>query len=120
MPLGVVRHALLRPVIQRIFLQPRIEAGLLRALPAVCGTSFELTYLLAQIHVELVFAPQLRTHHRIRRICAGHSFGEPQRSRVLLLRVVHRVQRRRPDALHVPQMKKFMSGNVRQVRIGAQ
>ena len=45
---------------------------------------------------------------------AGHAFAEPQRPRVVFFRVIHGLERARPNALHVPQMEKFVCGYARQ------
>src|SRR5207302_7431741 len=51
--------------------------------------------------------PQLDVLRR-RRI---HTFTEPKRRRVVLLGVINRLERLRPDAFHVPQMKKLVRGD---------
>src|SRR5438876_11037246 len=51
--------------------------------------------------------PQLDVLRR-RRI---HAFTEPKRRRVVLLRVINRLERLRPDAFHVPQVKKLVRGD---------
>ena len=46
--------------------------------------------------------------------CAGSAFAEPESLRVVLLRVIDRFERLRPDPLHIPEMKEFVGGDAGQ------
>ena len=104
----VVGDAELRPAVERVFLEPRIEAGLLDAFPAARGPQFELGNLASQILIKLLSGPQAAAHQSVGAVGAGDSLGEPQGACPLLARVVHRLERGRPDALDVPQVKEFV------------
>src|SRR5258708_623690 len=101
-----------------VFCQPGIKAGLFRALPAVGRAGFQLGDLLAEVRVELLFAPDAAAHQSVRRVSVRYAFGKPQCARELLLCMVHRFERRRADALHIPEMKKFVCRDTRQIFIG--
>ncbi len=110
--LVVVRDAEIGLIVQGIFFKPGVEARFFRALPAVRGTRFKLGNLIAQIGKELRFAPQARTHERVGSIGIREAFGEPQRRRPHLMRVVDGFERLRADALDIPEVKKFVCGNI--------
>src|SRR5260370_21942364 len=92
-----------------ISFQPGIEAGLLRALPAVGGAAFQLGNLLAEVRVESLFAPNSAAHQSVGTVRVRHALSKPQSARVLLFRIVHRVQRRGADTLHIPEVKELVS-----------
>jgi len=60
--------------------------------------------------VWLIEQPCLETDVILDRI--GDAFTEPQRVRVILLRIIHRLQRLRPDALHIPQVEELVRGHI--------
>src|SRR5260221_12768531 len=107
----VVRNAMIRLIVNRIFLEPRIEARLLRALPFVRGTRFQLRDFLPKIRVEMRLRPDPGSQQRVLLVGARRALVEPQGFRVLLLRVVHGFKRRGSNSLHIPQMKKLMRRN---------
>ena len=70
--------------------------------------------LLAQPLEVLALIQQARTQQDVVFHRAGYALAEPQSSGVILLGVIHRLERLRPYALHVPQMKKFMCRHIGQ------
>src|SRR6266446_6693039 len=78
-----------RPDCLDMFFQPGIEAGLLRALPVVSRAAFQLGDLVAEVGVELLFAPDASAYKGVRTVGVRHPFGKPQSARILLLRIVY-------------------------------
>src|SRR5258706_13416861 len=75
--LRVIRNAALGLVVERVFFQPRVQAGLLGALPLFGGPGFEFRDLLAQVLQEFLFAPEAGAHKRIGAERVGDAFREP-------------------------------------------
>src|SRR5258708_25576067 len=65
-----------------------------------------------------MFRPKPGTHLRVSPVSAGHAFGKAQRTSILLPRVVDGFERSGPNPLHVPEVEKFMRGNVGELRFG--
>ena len=61
-----------------------------------------------QLRRTLILGDQSRTDHRQHAVIAGESLGEPQLARHVRLREVERLERRRPDAFHVPRMEELV------------
>src|SRR5580692_4153354 len=118
LPFCVVGHAFVWPVIKRIFFQPGIQTRLLGALPAVCRAQLQFADLLAEVLVKPFLVPNAASDKCVGAVGARYALREPQRPRVLLLGVVDGLERCRPDAFHVPQVKKLVRRYTRKIFIG--
>jgi len=86
--LRVIRNAALGLVVERVFFQPGVQAGLLGALPLFGGPGLEFRDLLAQVLQEFLFAPDAGADERIRTERVGDAFREPERAGVHFTRVI--------------------------------
>ena len=112
--LVVIGDAEITAVVERIFIEPGVQAGLFRALPGSRGARFELRDLRAEVGEKLRVVPDARAHQRVSCVGAGDAFGEPKRGRPHLARIVHRLERLRANTLHVPEVEKFVRADVGQ------
>src|SRR5580704_1509732 len=65
-------------------------------------------YLRCEVIVELLLRPQTGALQGECAVGVRDALGEPQRSRVLLLGVIHRLEALRADSLYVPDVKKLV------------
>src|SRR5712692_9062266 len=116
--LVVIGDAEVRPAVERVFLEPGVEAGLLDTLPAARRPQLEVGYLPGEVVVELLAGPQARADKRVGGVAAGDTLGKPQRARPLLTGVVHRLERLRTNALDVPQVEELVRRHVFEIAYG--
>ena len=107
----VVGNAVVRPVVEGIFLKPGIEAGLFGALPMLGGPCLKLGDLVGEVLVKLLLRPEASPDKGIGAVRVRDPLGEPERASVLLFRVVHRFESRGADALDIPEMEEFVSSD---------
>src|SRR3954454_13804396 len=89
-------------------LEPCIETRLLRRLAEVSRTALEFGDLFTQIGEISRFVRMTGTNFDDSAGGAGHAFTEPQRSCVVLLRIVNRLERLWADTFDVPEMEEFV------------
>ena len=75
-------------------------------------TIFKLLNLPGQAVQKLILIEQSGAQQDVILNRVGHAFTEPQRIGVVLFRVIHRLERLRPDSLHIPEVKKLVRRHV--------
>ncbi len=109
----VIGDAAVGEIVGVVFIEPGVEARFLDALPFARRTRLELADLLREVGVPFIFRPDSAALERKRAVGARHSLRKPERARILLFRVVHRLEALRTDAFHIPGVKEFVRGDGR-------
>src|ERR1017187_371722 len=112
--LVVVADATLRRAIVRLTFKPGVKARLFGRLPMVRGTPLQFCNFLRDALQIYFLIDQSRAHQQHVSHCAGYSLTEPESAGEVRALVVDRLQRLRPNPLHVPQMEELMRAHTRQ------
>ena len=67
---------------------------------------------MGEVFEKLLARPQARAQQVDVGVITRHALGKPEGRRVIFARVVEGTERQRPEPLHVPDVKEFMSGSL--------